>query len=183
MMLAKDMSYPKLLVKKRCIAFGVESQHSYLRGSQAPFQSYEDFISRIDEMVRNQSMWEGRRFSKSLAGNSDEHLFARGVKYWVRDPLVAVQEILENKSLVDKCVWAPRKIINSEGERVYTDLHDTDWWWDMQVVQILREEADRRVVFQVHTLNNSALYSLSSSHQIRPCLVQEVEMLQPGQSI
>jgi hypothetical protein len=179
MMLAKDMSWPKLLAKDRCIAFGVKSQRSYLRNSQAPFSSYEDFISRIDEMARNQSKWDGRRFSS----NVNEDIWAKGLRYWVRDPLVVVQEILENKSLADKCVWAPRKIINSEGERVYTDLHDTDWWWDAQVVQILREEADRRLVFHAHTLKNSALYSPSSSHPTRPCLGQEAETLRPGQSI
>ena len=175
-MLAKDISYPRLLGKQRCVAFGVQSQHSYLRNSQAPFRSYEDFISRIDEMAPNQSKWDGRRFS----GNVNEHLFAKGLRYWVRDPLVVVQEILENKSLVDKCVWAPRKIINGEGERVYTDLHDTDWWWDVQVVPLLKEEADRRIVFHSHTLNNSALYYQSSSHPTRPCLGREAETLPPG---
>jgi hypothetical protein len=179
MMLAKNMSYPKLLVRDRCIEFGVKSQYSYLRNSQAPFSSYEDFISWIDEMTRNQSQWEGRRFS----ANVNDQTWGRGLRYWVRDPLVAVQEILENKSLVDKCVWAPRRITNHEGERVYTDLHDTDWWWDVQVVQLLKEEADRRIVFHSHTLNNSALYYLSSSHPTRPCLGREAETLRPGQYI
>src|SRR5271170_7372738 len=93
------------------------------------FRSYDNFISRIDEMIHNQSLWMGKRF----LGDVEETFFPLGVKYWARDSLAILQEILENKSLTDKCVWSPRKIINSAGERVDTDLHDTDWWWNVQV--------------------------------------------------
>ena len=149
MMLAKHLSYPRLLSMQRCIDIGVDSQYSYLHGSNFAFKSYDTFISGIDQMACSLSLWQGKRFS----GNTAENLFARGVKYWTRDPLAVLQEILENKALANKCVWEPVKVINSEGERVYTDLHDSAWWWDLQVAPSFTQDGENRTVFHVEILD------------------------------
>ena len=60
-----------------------------------------------------------------------------GVKFYARDSLAVLQEILENPALADKCVWEPERVTNGDGERVYTDMHDSEFWWNTQGDSIL----------------------------------------------
>ena len=57
-------------------------------------------------------------------------------RVWMRDPLGVLQEILDNPLIKDKVVWAPRKIYDSNNQRVYTDLYTSDWWWETQVLMM-----------------------------------------------
>ena len=64
------------------------------------------------------------------------------VEYFKKDTLAVLQEILENPNLADKCVWAPvREFVhraNGVPERLYTDLDNSDWWYEMQVQPVLQ---------------------------------------------
>jgi hypothetical protein len=65
-------------------------------------------------------------------------------KAWMRNPLAVLQEILENPTLKDKVVWAPQKAYDATGNRVFTDLHTSEWWWEIQVSHRVRPCADLR---------------------------------------
>ena len=127
--LARDLSWPVLLTKDRIIQIGVRSKRSYLHRSPIPFDSYEDFMGRMDELVRTQSFWEPRKFSDKTMS----YPWSGGVKFYARDSLAVLQEILENRALADKCIWEPERVTNGDGERVYTDMHDSEFWWKTQV--------------------------------------------------
>ena len=60
------------------------------------------------------------------------------VKYYKRDTLAVLAEILSTPILKDKCVWAPVKMYDTSGNRVYTDIHTGDWMWKQQVIRLLR---------------------------------------------
>lgn len=91
------------------------------------FDSHNHFYSCLDIIADCQAPWELTRVV-SRTNSSRTPL-----KYWKRDSLVVLQEILENPRIKEKCVWAPTKEYNADGERIYTDMHTTEWWWNVQV--------------------------------------------------
>jgi hypothetical protein len=133
--LARDLSFPVLLTEERITRIGVRSKHSYLDGSDVPFNSFKDFMGRMDELLRTQSLWQPRRFSDETMS----YPWSGGLKFYARDSLAVLQEILENPGLADKCIWEPERVTNADGEQVYTDLHDSEFWWKTQVDTIVRK--------------------------------------------
>ncbi|KAF8415219.1 hypothetical protein EV426DRAFT_541755, partial [Tirmania nivea] len=49
-----------------------------------------------------------------------------------RDVIEYVKLLLHNRSFGDCLIYAPVRQYNSVGERIYGDLHSSDWWWKMQ---------------------------------------------------
>jgi hypothetical protein len=127
--LARDLSTPKLLSRDTIMRIGVKAAYM-LDGTR--FNSCNDFIEKLDEIMRCQSLWQ----QLYLYGkdNSIQHRWTRHIFYWRRDALAVLQEILENTALNGMCVWRPERTFNGDRERVYTDLHDSDWWWEIQVI-------------------------------------------------
>jgi len=80
--------------------------------------------------MRCQSLWK----SVYPCSGTCEQIRPVNMHFWARDSLAVLQEILETPALADKCLWNPRRVTNADGERVYTDIGDSDWWWDMQVI-------------------------------------------------
>jgi Plavaka transposase len=113
----------------------------YHEGHDHPglFRSLRDFFQRLETLEGTQAGWQ----ELEIKGPNGEYKS----KAWMRDPLAVLQEILENRTIDDKVVWAPRRMYDQAGNRVYTDLHTTDWWWDTQVSTmyhlVLTEDEDR----------------------------------------
>jgi len=102
---------------------------------EAAFSSHRDFVSRLDEMMECQTPWE----AVTIADKDARESWAADLRYWKRDSLAVLQEILENTALVDKCVWGPSKWFNADNERVYTHMDSGDWWWNMQALTPLKD--------------------------------------------
>lgn len=49
------------------------------------------------------------------------------------NPVVWIQHLLGQSAYSNDMVYAPNWEFNSAGERVYSELHTADWWWDIQV--------------------------------------------------
>jgi hypothetical protein len=128
--LAKSLSTPRLPSATVINAVAVEGADTFIREGVS-FSSVKQFYNRLDSLMLCQSRWESTSIVDTANPSNPE------IQYWSRDSLAVLQEILENRELADKCVWAPVKQYNSEGERVYTDMHTADWWWDLQVGQLL----------------------------------------------
>ena len=124
---AKDLSTPRLSSRANIFKWGLKRPGSRLP-EDSLFESHREFYSCLDIIADCQSTWESVDIMDS---SSPPKIFT---KYWKRDSLAVLQEILENPAIKDKCVWEPQKNYNSEGERVYTDMHTGDWWWDIQVI-------------------------------------------------
>ena len=99
---------------------------NFLHPDGACFRSVSHFHSCLDDLRRMLQPFES-------CDIEDEENPERSVQYWKKDTLAVLQEILENERLSDKCTWAPVRKFNGERERVYTDLYDTNWWWETQV--------------------------------------------------
>jgi hypothetical protein len=129
--LAKDMTTPETLPRERIQRIAVEAGRGSYLHEDTGFKSVTDLKEHVDEVMRCQSLWQ-MEYPWGKTPRAHEP-WAANVHYWRRDSLAVLQEILENPRLADKCVWGPQKVTNAEGDRVYTDLHDTDMWWEMQV--------------------------------------------------
>jgi hypothetical protein len=91
------------------------------------FNSTKEFFNCLDTLTETMAPWE-KQTIRDKEGKKPK------VVYYKRDTAAVLQEILESPMVKDMCVWAPIKMYSQEGERVYTDLHTSDWWWDMQVM-------------------------------------------------
>jgi hypothetical protein len=54
-------------------------------------------------------------------------------KYWFRNSLGVLREILPNPRVAKHCKWAPERLETIDGKRVYGDVYTADWWWKKQV--------------------------------------------------
>jgi len=100
--------------------------------SEASFSGLKDFYNKIDGLRSAGTSWRPATFEDS----------GYSIEYWKRDVLAVLQEILENKSLEKKFVAVPRREYDLEGDRIYTDLHNSNWWWDIQVQLALMPSSD-----------------------------------------
>lgn len=126
--LAKNLFIPRLENNETVKRFGVNASklgRFSFGDSEGSFRSVSDFHKKIDELRCTRTSWQSCSFQDSEAGYS--------IEYWKRDVLAVLQEILENKSLEDKFVTVPRREYDLNRERIYTDLYNSNWWWDIQV--------------------------------------------------
>ena len=115
-----------------CIsAISIAGQKKFLHESVG-FTSHRDFLNRLDEMMTYQAQWQDTFVSEQRAGAE----WGTDLKYWKRDPLAVLQEILENPALADKCVWRPRRVFNGEGCHIYRDIDTGDFGWQTQVTPV-----------------------------------------------
>lgn len=132
--LAKVFASPKIqpeaIIRNAC----VDGKDRFLRPNTA-FSSHADFIDRLDQMAKCYVPWKEREIKPPVSQPSGE--WYATVRYWAKDSLAVLQEILDNPQLKEKCVWTPGKEFNSEGERVYTDIHTGDWWMNVQVLTMI----------------------------------------------
>lgn len=126
--LAASVASPKLLAADAIKRVAVDGRDVFL-SAHLGFSSTQDFFNRIDGLTGLQSPWK----QDSLRHQGLYLRWDSKVKFWYRDPLAVLQEIFENKNLRTKCQWAPVKEYNANGERVYTDMYNGDWWWEIQV--------------------------------------------------
>ncbi len=55
------------------------------------------------------------------------------VPFWYRNPVECIEFLLQQPAYRDHMVYAPVREYNEEGERMYSELHTSNWWWRMQV--------------------------------------------------
>jgi hypothetical protein len=128
--LAESLAIPTFPSEERVRRFAVNGRGSFLAEDVA-FDSVNAFYACFDELASLQYRWAEK------AVNDPEDLSYPEIRYWFRDSLAVLQEILENPALASQCIWAPKKEYNAEGDRVYTDMHSGDFWWDAQVLILI----------------------------------------------
>ena len=102
-------------------------QRSHIEGHSGLFSTTQQFFDCLDTITETQAQWEKVTIVDPEGKKAP-------VVYYMRDPLAVLQEILSNSDVKDKCVWAPVKLYGEGGERVFTDMHTADWWWEKQVM-------------------------------------------------
>ena len=52
--------------------------------------------------------------------------------YW-RDPVMVVEDLLQNPTYWDDFIYTASRSFRKSGERIYRALHTGNWWWKLQV--------------------------------------------------
>lgn len=100
--------------------------NSGLSGSLQPsFRSshmLRKIVDSMDESLGKDSWTTGR---VELATGPTRFLY--------RNPVEVIGYLFRQQAFARHMVYAPQKVYNSEGERVISDMHTADWWWETQV--------------------------------------------------
>jgi len=67
-----------------------------------------------------------------LQGTVDFHL-QQGCAFYYRDVKSTVSYLLRQRAFAEHLVYEPVQDYDREGNRVYTEMHTSDWWCQMQV--------------------------------------------------
>ena len=57
----------------------------------------------------------------------------RTLPFFYRNILDCVRYLLRQIAYRDDLVYAPRREYDFDGQRVFSEMHTADWWWDVQV--------------------------------------------------
>ena len=57
----------------------------------------------------------------------------RTLPFFYRNILDCVRYLLRQIAYKDDLVYAPRREYDFDGQRVFSEMHTADWWWDVQV--------------------------------------------------
>ena len=55
------------------------------------------------------------------------------VAYHYRDPVAIARFLIRQRAFMDELVYAPIWDYNLKGQRVYSEMHTANWWWETQV--------------------------------------------------
>jgi hypothetical protein len=53
--------------------------------------------------------------------------------FWYGDPVRCIEFLMQQPSFKEDMVYAPVREYNEAGERMYSEINSSDWWWKMQV--------------------------------------------------
>jgi len=57
----------------------------------------------------------------------------RTLSFFYRNVLDWVRYLLPQIAYRDDFVYTPRREYDTNGQRIYAEMHTADWWWDLQV--------------------------------------------------
>ena len=94
------------------------------------FQSYGDFKRRVDSLEARSASWVSKIIRPGIRAASWQPEI---VKFWMRDSMIILKELVGDVKVADHMKWHPEKVYNSKGQRLYSELWTGDWWWTKQV--------------------------------------------------
>jgi hypothetical protein len=128
-MLAKALIFPSPLSNKGIRNLAVERHCPWIIPGKG-FKSVSDFRKRLDQLPAKGGEW---RQSYVTQGPTAPQWSPPIVPFWYRDSLDVLKEILGDVRLAKDMKWAPERLINADGERLYSELWTGDWWPQIQV--------------------------------------------------
>ena len=105
-------------------------KHGLGRAEGSSFTSAYKLNNQIELMEQEQ----GIPFIRNLIDFGIDG--AEPLEFFSRNPIDCVTYVLRQLSLASRMIWALSKYFNEDSNRVYTEMHTADWWWEKQVIQI-----------------------------------------------
>jgi hypothetical protein len=88
------------------------------------FRSHTEFMNNLDLIARRITPWsEGTLVSK---------ITGRPYILRHRNSLAVLQELVGDITIGPQMKWAPVRRVDSDGNRVFTEMYTADFWWDQQ---------------------------------------------------
>ena len=70
-------------------------------------------------MVEKQPTWQSGYMEFPLRPRSE---------FQFRNILYCIQYLLRQRAYVDHMLWEPVQVINTDGDRIYSEINTADWW-------------------------------------------------------
>jgi hypothetical protein len=115
--------------RSRICSGALEGTSTWLK-DEVRFKNYNTFKRCVDQIASKQGRWQ-EAFVRP--GTKDESWAPMKLSYWKRDMLEIMKDMVGDVRLVQHMEWAPKKVYNRDGKRLYNELWTGDWWWEMQV--------------------------------------------------
>jgi Plavaka transposase len=128
-MLAKALTFPSPLSNKMIRNVAVERYCSWIMPGKG-FKSVRDFRKRLDQLPAKGGEWQQSYVTR---GPTAPQWSPPMVQFWYRDSLDVLKDIVADVRLAKDMKWAPERLVNADGERLYSELWTGDWWPRIQV--------------------------------------------------
>jgi Plavaka transposase len=100
---------------------------------ECAFANYADFKRRVALIPKVGGAWRAVLLNPKNGAPLNASI---NIKLWYRDSLEILKSLLADKRTLPHMMWAPHKLFNSKGERLYSELWSGDWWWKLQAFPI-----------------------------------------------
>jgi hypothetical protein len=94
------------------------------------FESWGEFQRLIQNVEEKGGKWHRKVLHRV---DRDPSWYPVQVRFWERNSLDILKELVADIKVAEHMKWAPEKVYNSKGERLYSELWTGDWWWRKQV--------------------------------------------------
>ena len=121
--------YPEPLPRPRLEGF-ILKKNALWSDSESLFEMWGDWERRVQQVSVKGGQFE-REFVLRSAG--DPSWVPAALRFHKRNSLDILREIVGDVKVAEHMKWAPEKVYNSKGDRLYSELWTGDWWWRMQV--------------------------------------------------
>jgi len=124
---AKDYDLAKWFVEAGTTMVDIDSFFNRgLCGLPGSFSSSRDLKKLIHTMESKQKTPEWHQ-------GTAKDVHGAPLEFYYRKALECVKNLLSRVHLSEAFVWAPERHYNARNERLYSEMHTADWWWNMQV--------------------------------------------------
>jgi hypothetical protein len=128
-LVAKKLAYGQIESNANIKKWGVESENPTFKPGDR-FASVPDFHRHLDAMDQIGGLWTEGLIDRAA---DDDSWVPHQMKFWFKDSMEVLKDIVGNPKVVDHTKWHPERIIQKDGSRKYTEMWTGDWWWDVQV--------------------------------------------------
>ena len=116
--------------KTRIIAMiKLHSQDPYPIESR--FNNYQHFTDTIDNIEYNLP-WSSASLDVPPALKKVNSGWNDSLTFHYRNALDCVRSLFSQTSLLGHMEYAPKRMFDAQGNRIYTDLSSSNWWWEIQ---------------------------------------------------
>jgi hypothetical protein len=122
--------FPTPLPKPRA-ELAIVAKHAVWAKPESCFESWGAFQRQVQQVEAKGGEWKRYIINRS---DQDPTWYPVQIRFWARDSLEILKELVGDVKVAENMKWAPEKVYNSEGKRLYSELWTGDWWWKMQVL-------------------------------------------------
>jgi hypothetical protein len=95
------------------------------------FDDYQHFINTIDE-IDYDLPWTSATLNVPPALKKENSGWNSPLTFHYRNALECIQSLFGQPSLLEHMEYGPKRIFDGQGNRIYTDLSSSNWWWETQ---------------------------------------------------
>ncbi|KAF8632086.1 hypothetical protein AX17_004928 [Amanita inopinata Kibby_2008] len=101
-------------------------------GSQAPFADHRELYDKIDSIEVGEAPWDRLelQYAGELPQTNVPPWMTTRYEVWYRDPCLLVKNILSNPDFRDGIDYAPYRVNDCHGDRIYHNFMSGDWAWN-----------------------------------------------------